>query len=174
MEHQRRSSLVIGILLLLVGGWFLAVQLLPGLGDWFKVEVSWPLIVIGAGLFLLLVGLLSGVPDMAVPAAIVSGIGGLLYWQNSTGNWASWAYVWTLIPGFVGVGVILAGLFGGRAGRAVREGGGLLVVSLVLFVVFSAVLGPLVGGAPLLGAYWPVVLIVLGLWLLARPWVRGR
>jgi hypothetical protein len=116
-----------------VGGWFLAVQLVPGLGEWIQVEVSWPLIVIGVGVLLLLFGLLAGAPDMAVPATIVAGIGGLLYWMNNTGNWASWAYAWTLIPGFVGIGVILAGLFGGRMRSALREGGGLLVISLVMF-----------------------------------------
>lgn len=174
MERQRRSNLVIGILLLLLGGWFLAVQLVPGLDRLIQIELAWPLIVIGVGVLLLLTGLLAGVPDMAVPAAVVGGIGVLLYWMNSTGNWASWAYAWTLIPGFVGLGVILAGIFGGKTRSALREGGGLIVISLVMFAIFSTVLGPFVGSPVSLGPYWPVLLIVLGLWLLARPWVRGR
>ena len=33
MKRQRRGNLVIGILLILVGGWFLAVQFFPGLSD---------------------------------------------------------------------------------------------------------------------------------------------
>lgn len=168
MDRQGRSNLALGVILLLLGAWFLAVQLVPGLGDLINIEGSWPLIVVAVGGILLLIGLLLGVPDMAVPACVVGGIGVLLYWQNATGNWGSWAYAWTLIPGFVGLGIILAGLIGGRPGSAVREGGGLIIISLILFAIFASFLG----GLNLLGAYWPVLLIVLGLWLLARPWLR--
>ena len=42
--------------------------------------------------------LLTGQPGMLVPACIVGGIGGMLYWQNLTGDWASWSYSWSLIP----------------------------------------------------------------------------
>ncbi len=59
---------------------------------------------------LALLGLLFWVPGMIVPAAIVAGVGGLLYWQNATGNWASWAYSWALIPGFSRVGTLLSSL----------------------------------------------------------------
>lgn len=170
MDRTRRSSLVLGIILLLLGAWFLAAQIVPGLGDWININLSWPWIVIGVGAFLLLLGLLIGEPDLAVPACIVAGIGALLYWQNATNRWESWAYVWTLIPGFVGVGVILSGLIKGRFSRAIREGGGLILLSLILFAIFASFLG----GGTFLGAYWPILLILLGLWLLARPWVRAR
>jgi hypothetical protein len=166
MNRGRRSSLTAGVILVLLGAWFLAVQLVPGLRGWF----SWPWIIIGIGILMLIFGLLGGVPDMAVPACIVGGIGGLLYWQNATDNWESWAYVWTLIPGFVGVGVILAGLLGGKVGKSLREGGNLLLISLILFIIFGAFLG----GPNLLGDYWPVLLILLGLWLLIRPLFRSR
>jgi hypothetical protein len=168
MDRHQRSNIIIGIILLLLGGWFLAVQLMPELGAWFNLQFSWPLIIVGVGVLLLFLGLVLGAPDMAVPATIVGGIGGLLYWQNSTGNWESWAYAWTLIPGFVGLGTILAGLLGGRSGGALREGGGLILTSLVLFAIF----GSFLGGMNLFGAYWPVLLILLGIWLLLRPWVR--
>jgi hypothetical protein len=49
---------------------------------------------------------------MAVAACIIGGIGGILYWQSYTGDWASWAYVWTLIPGFSGIGIIFDRQFG--------------------------------------------------------------
>lgn len=169
MDRQR-SNLVVGVILLLVGGWFLALQIVPGLGDLLNIEFSWPLFVVGAGLLLLVFGLLVGAPDMAIPASIVGGIGGLLYWQNTTGRWESWAYVWTLIPGFVGVGIILAGLLKGQIRRALVEGVGVLVTSLVLFAIFSSFLG----GVNLFGDYWPVLLILLGLWMLVRVILRPR
>ncbi len=166
MNRRRRSSLAGGLVLILLGVLFLTVQLMPGLQLWF----SWPLIIVGVGVLLLILGLVTGAPGMAVPACIVGGIGGLLYWQNSTGNWESWAYAWTLIPGFVGVGIVLSGLLGGETRQSVRGGGGLILISLVLFTVF----GSFLGGLNLLGPYWPVLLIVLGLWVLVRPLFRSR
>jgi len=165
VESHRRTNLIGGIVLILVGVYFLAVQLFPELGPSLNIEFSWPLILVGVGAFLLLFGLLVNAPDMAVPACIVAGIGGILYYQNMTGDWASWAYAWALIPGFVGVGVILAGLFGGTFRQSLRDGGTLILISLILFAVFSSFLG----GKSYLGVYWPVLLILLGLWLLIRP-----
>jgi hypothetical protein len=107
---------------------------------------------------------------MAVPACIVGGIGGLLYWQNATGNWESWAYAWTLIPGFVGVGIVLSGLLGGDTQQSVRGGAWLILISLVLFTIF----GSFLGGLGLLGPYWPVLLIALGLLVLVRSFFRAR
>ncbi len=169
MEQNRRGSLVVGLILILLGGLFLLGQFLPGWQSWLNLQFSWPLIIIGVGVLFLFAGLLAGVPDLAVPAAIIGGIGGLLYWQNQTGNWGSWAYAWTLIPGFVGVGIILAGLLGKRPGKALQEGMNVIIVSLVLFAIFSSFLG----GRNLFGPYWPVLLIVLGLWLLIRPLWRS-
>ena len=166
MNSRRRSGLAGGLVLILLGAWFLIAQRVPGLQAWF----SWPWIIIGVGLLLLIVGLVTGVPGMAVPACIVGGIGGILYWQNATGNWESWAYAWTLIPGFVGLGVVLSGLFGGETRQSMRGGGSLILISLALFVVF----GSFFGGLGILGPYWPVLLILFGLLLLARPLLGRR
>ena len=145
-----------------VGVVFLVTQWVPGF--------DWPLIFVGVGLALLIIGLLARMPDMAVPACIVGGIGGLLYWQNATGRWESWAYAWTLIPGFVGVGIILAGILGGGLRKALGGGLWLILISLVLFAIF----GSFLGGLNLLGPYWPVLLIVLGLFILVKRLVRRR
>jgi len=166
MNRGRRSSLGFGVVLILLGAWFLVVQFIPAL----RIQFSWPWIIIGVGGIMLLIGALTGVPDMAVPACIIGGIGGLLYWQNYTGHWESWAYAWSLIPGFVGVGIIVAGLLGGKLRKSLREGLNLIVISLVLFLVFGAFLG----GLTPLGDYWPVLLILLGLWTLIRPMFRSK
>ena len=168
MYQQRRSSLVAGLILVLIGTWFLANQLVPGLKIWVNARVSWPLFVVGVGVLLLVIGLLVGAADMAIPACIVGGIGGILFWQNATGNWESWAYVWALIPGFVGVGAILAGLIRGKPGRGFREGIGAIIFSLILFSIFASFLG----GTNTIGPYWPVLLILLGFWILAQRFFR--
>ena len=167
VERSRRPGVAGALILILLGLWFLAVQVVPGLEHWAYGERGWPLAVIAVGVLLLVVGLVTGVPGMAVPACIVGGIGGLLYWQNATGNWGSWAYAWALIPGFVGVGIILAGLLQ-RRWRDVESGAWLLLISLLLFAAFGSFLG---AWAPF-GAYWPVLLILLGLLLLGRALLR--
>jgi hypothetical protein len=170
MNRQNRTRLIGGALMILVGLWVLLVQLFPDLRLWPGLEFSWPWIIIGVGFLLFIIGFFTGEPDMAVPAVIVGGIGGILYWQNSTGNWGSWAYVWTLIPGFVGLGVILSGLLSGDYRRAFREGINLIIISLVLFVIFASFLG----GLDILGPYWPILLIVLGIWLFIQALLRRR
>jgi len=158
MDVQRRSNLALGVVLIVLGGIFLATQLIPGLG----LILSWPWIVIGVGALLLLIGLLVGAPDMAVPACIVAGIGGILYYQNLTGDWTSWSYMWALIPAFVGVGMLVAALLGGRSRYAFREGLRTLLVGVVLFLVF----GSFFGAFSWLGAYWPLLLVGAGLLIL--------
>lgn len=169
MERRTRSSLTGGVLLILLGLFFLAIQMMPDRLAWLRVEMSWPLIVVGVGLFLLVFGLLVGAPGMAVPACVVGGIGALLYWQNATGNWESWSYAWALIPGFVGVGVILTGLLGGGKLRDALEGGfWLILISMVMFAIF----GSFLGGLTVFGSYWPALLIVLGLVVLVRSFLK--
>jgi hypothetical protein len=168
MQRQSRGNLVIGLILILMGAWFLALQFVPGLGNY--VNLSWPLIIIGVGVVLLLFAVLGGVPSLAVPACIVGGIGGLLYWQNTTENWESWAYAWTLIPGFVGLGILIASLLGAETREGARGGLGLMLISLVLFLVF----GSFFGAFGFIGPYWPVLLILLGALLFIRSLLGYR
>lgn len=78
MSRERRSDFVIGIVLLFIGGWFLAAQfnLVPKLNEIMNLQYQWPMIVIGVGILLFLLGLLTRAPGMSVPACIVGGIGG--------------------------------------------------------------------------------------------------
>ncbi len=170
MEQSRRKSIALGLILVLFGAAFLVVQLIPGLQEWLVLRSAWPLLIVGLGVAFLIFGIVIGVPAMAVPASILGGIGLLLYWQNATGNWQSWAYAWTLIPGFVGIGIILAGLLGQDTRSSIAGGAWLVVISLALYAVFASFLG----GGGFLGPYWPVLLIALGALLLVRSLVQWR
>lgn len=170
MRKQGRTQLALGIILILLGAWFIAQRTFPEVAAIAERFSYWPFTVIGVGVLLLLLGLILGAPGLAVPAAIVSGIGGILYYQDMTGNWDSWSYMWTLIPGFVGVGVLLQGLLGENTRHNLRHGLNLMVVSVVLFLVFSAFLG----GWDLLGNFGPaILLILLGLWVLGSGLYRS-
>ncbi len=162
MGTTRRSSLVVGLVLIVLGVLFLFAQVIPGLFN-FSAIYTPALVMFAIAFVLVLIGLLTRTPIMAVPACVVGGIGAIFYWQFTTGNFESWAYVWALIPGFVGVGLILAGLFEGKGGT-VAGGLWLIVISLVLFAIFASFLG----GLNFLGNYWPLLLVALGAILLVR------
>lgn len=168
METNQRSNLIVGVLLLLVGGLFLAAQFFPQLGELIRIDYQWPLIVVGVGLFFLIMAVLVRTPGLAVPASIIGGIGCLLYYQNSTGDWESWAYAWTLIPGFVGVGVMLTQLIEGKLWRGLKEGVSLMLFSLFMFGIFSGFLG----GPEIFSRLWPLFLIGAGIWMLLKS-MRG-
>jgi hypothetical protein len=166
MHGRRRRSLLQGLLLILLGSLVLVIQLLPGV----QILFSWPWIIIGAGLAIFFIGLGTRVPALAVPACVVGGLGGILYYQSVTGDWDSWAYIWALIPGSVGVGLVLTGLLSSDGEGSARAGLWLIVISLALFSVFGSFFGAL----GLLGDYWPVLLILLGALLLVSPLLRAR
>jgi hypothetical protein len=166
---QNRTSLFLGLLLILAGGWLVVTRQVPAVQEWVSENYIWPMWVIGAGAFILLVGLVNGAPGMAVPASIVAGVGGILYYQQVNNDFGSWSYMWTLIPGFVGVGSILAGLLGEDIRRNIGHGLNQLFISAVLFLIF----GSFLGGLDLLGEYGAaILLILLGIYILARGFMR--
>ena len=168
--RQNRTNLILGILLILIGGWLVISRQVPAVRDWLDINWSWPMWTIGAGLVIFFIGLLTGAPGMAVPASIVAGIGGILYYQNQTGDYGSWSYMWALIPGFVGVGTILAGLLGENTRSNISHGLNLVVISTVMFLVFATFFG----GLSILGDYGAaIILILLGVYILVRGFVRG-
>jgi hypothetical protein len=172
MSKERRSDLIFGIILFLIGGWFLAAQfgIVPNLDELVNIEYEWPVIIIAVGILLFFLGLLLRNPGMAVPACIVGGIGTLLYWSNLTSNWEEWTYLWTLIPGFVGVGIILSTLLGGNEKKGYREGLTLILISGIMFVIFLMIFS----GQGQYIRYWPVLVILGGLWIIIRAIFRKK
>ena len=168
MRESRGSGLVLGVLLVLAGAGLLAARLVPGLEQWVGSSVGWPLIIVGFGCVLVLAGLLARLTGLITGGSVIAGIGAILYYQSFTNDWASWAYAWTLLPGFAGLGAIIAGLVEGAFGRALRAGLWQILTSIILFFIFASVLG----GLNLLGLYWPVLVIILGVIMLLRPVLR--
>ena len=157
-----------GLILVLVGGFLLAVQFFPGLDDWVDARFEWPVWMIGGGALLLIIGLLAGTPGLAVPAAIIAGIGGILYWQVINNDFASWSYMWALIPGFTGVGTVIMGLVSKRERSGISGGLQLIAISLIMFAIFGSFLGNLSG----VTQYWPVLLIIYGVVLIVRMFIK--
>ncbi len=165
MENRNRG-VIWGILLIALGGFFLITRLMPEIFGY----VYWPFIIIGVGGAFLLAAILTRTGRLAIPGCIVAGIGGILYYQSITGDWASWAYIWTLIPGFVGVGVLFAGLLSRE--RPHFDSGGLILmaISAMGFLIFGGSFGLNLG----IGTLWPVFLIGIGLITLVNALFRKR
>ncbi len=173
MDSRTRTQLALGLFLILIAAFLAALRLYPPLRALIP-SFEWPMWVVIAGGVILLIGLLVGAPGMAVPACIVAGIGGILYYQNATGDWESWAYVWSLIPGFVGVGTILAGLLGQDFRQSVRSGLNLILISLIMFLFFAAVFGRLAILGPYRDYLLAALFFLLGLWFIMRGLTRSR
>ena len=169
MNRQGRTQLVLGVILILLGAWFLLDKSVPAFHSFFDKYNQWPMnmFLIGGGIFI--VGLVLGQPGLSVPAAVVAGIGGLFYYFEEIGSYADW-YMWFLVLGFVGVGSILAGILGDNTAHNIKRGLNAIIVSAVLFLVFSSFFG----GWAMFGNYAPaILLILLGLWVLGSGIYRS-
>jgi hypothetical protein len=167
MDQHKRKAVASGLMLILIGLLFISAQVFPGIKTYFIMEFTWPMIIVLVALGLLVIGALTGTADMLIPSCVVGGIGGILYFQNAGMiTWGSWAFLWTLIPGFAGLGVLLAGLIKWKKSE-ILDGLRSLLTSAVLFLVFGSLFGEMFGFVPF-KEYLPYLLIALGLFLFIR------
>lgn len=162
---NRRASIVGGMFLILLGLLFLVREIAPQYFQFWE----WPFFIVGLGFIFLFWALLSSTGGLAVPGSILAGIGGILYYQNMTGDWESWSYIWALIPGFVGMGVIIGGLIDKNFKESIGAGLTLFLISAILLFSFGAAFGL----DPEITQYWPALLIALGLVSLVRAIIAG-
>ncbi|MBN1311518.1 MAG: hypothetical protein JXB30_08875 [Anaerolineae bacterium] len=135
---KKRGSAVLGMFLLGLGIVLLLMDVANvRLTDRFWSFI-WPFFIITPGALLLFLGTREG-GKMSEAAAVVGGIitmtGLLLFYQNTTNHWESWAYAWALtLPGGVAVGQIVDGVLNNRPERK-NAGWKLLTISLIMFAV---------------------------------------
>ena len=144
---RRTSSRVanLGILLIVVGIVVLALQYIHINMSWLPqrwADLSWPLRIIIPGLALFVVGLV--LPDQAGEGLsglglVAAAVGTLLWYQDVTGTWSSWAYAWALVfPAAGGLAGIIHGTLHANW-RHVRDGFGGFVFGIVMFLVLGYV-----------------------------------
>jgi len=176
--RQRRgaSSTAIGVVLVVIGV-FALIIVLSGVD---LTESGWPLFIIIPGITLTVIGFVSLGGVATIPGGILTMLGIVLAYANSTGDWPIWAYGWSLvIPFGLGLGIYLQALRD-RDQPAVRTGRTLLFVGLMIFligfVLFESILG--ISGRDYFGpvgkAALPVLLILVGVILLVRSMQRSR
>jgi hypothetical protein len=173
--RRNGAGIALGVVLVVVGLFYLLVQVAG-------VDLSsfgWPLFVIIPGVTLLIVGFVSLGTGAAIPGGILTMVGLVLAYQNSTGHWTSWAYAWALVaPGGVGLGLFLQGLRE-RNGSLIRQGRSLIYIAALIFMVgfvfFESILGISgINDQPVVKAALPALFIVIGILLLARSISNSR
>ena len=172
-QRQHTTAPVVGIVLLAVGIGALAlrqlgVDLVEAAG-----RNGWPLLVIVPGLVLIAAAAVPSAPNgigLAIGGSIVTTVGGLLLYQQTTGHWESWSYAWALLPAAAGVAMLIYGT--ATRGRSIASAGvRLAALGSALFVAgfwfFETVFDT--GRAPVdLATWWPVIPVVAGVILTAR------
>ena len=168
MGRRTSAPAAVGILLVVAG---IAVIALRQIGVDVVDEVGrggWPFFVIIPGLVLLAMAFVPAPPNgvgFAIAGSIVTTVGLILFYQQSTEHWESWAYAWALIPGAAGLSMATYGLMSGHR-EFVRNGLWLGGVAAVLFAAgfwfFETIFDS--GRVPVdLETWWPAILIAVGL-----------
>ncbi|MEM5775716.1 MAG: hypothetical protein AAGU05_12015, partial [Anaerolineaceae bacterium] len=119
----------------------------------------------------LLIAIATGEGGLAVPGSIIGGIGGILFYQNWTGDWVSWAYIWTLIPGLVGLGLFIGSLISRDMRDERRTGLNMFVISGIITLFLWAAFH---SGVVASSTIWAAALILLGGYLLISAFLRKR
>lgn len=158
MAEQRNSGRAAFAVLLITLG------MLPLMG-W---DLIWPLFVLLPGLGMLAIALYGGrggAAAMAMPGTFVTGVGTMLFVQNLTGYWDSWAYAWTLLGVSVGLGFTLMGQRLDAPSLSTL-GRWFVIGGLGAFAVFGIFFELLVFQTG--GILVPVLLIAAGLYMLTQ------
>ena len=173
VNREAPPGVVLGAILIVIGVGVLAVRYL----DIFAGQDTWPWLIVGLGAVLFVVGLIVPNSGMVIGGTVVATIGGILAWQNTTGLWATWAWIWTLIPVASGVGSLIGGLRTGD--RRMRDSAlWQIVIGLAMLAVFFLFFEQFVGlsGGQIAAPEWimPVVLVGLGVLVLVRGVIGPR
>ena len=111
---------------------------LIGIGLMILIGGLWPLFILLPGLALVFAATQGGKSSTGLifPGAVIAGTGAILFVQNLTGHFESWAYAWTLYPVFVGLAMRYHGERTGKHDE-VSTGQGMVKNGLMAFAGFA-------------------------------------
>ena len=164
MDPERRFRVAVAILLIVVGTGLLIMHWAPSLWAWVELSLWFPLTFVGAGVLLLLVATALGLYVVLVPAAALGGFGIFMFWHTSTGMSLHWAYIAVAALAFLGLGLLVSGLFGMDM-RPLGTGAWMIVLSGVLY----GIVGTFLGDLSLLRPHYIAFMIALAYLVVGRP-----
>lgn len=159
-EHDSRPVMALGLIAV---GVLVLIGQLTGFGG--MIGSLWPMFVVLPGLAFLYFAYTGdkNVAGLAVPGTVITGTGLILFYQNVTGHWESWAYIWTLYPLFVGLALNFMAQRTGddgtqKASRILMRIGAIgFIIGVIFFELIIFDNGGIFGNLSL-----PIVLIAIG------------
>lgn len=166
---SRGGSILGGIVLILIGAWFLLVTLgvnMPDIGE------MWPIFPTLGGLAFIGMYLTGAEEDAGV---LIPGVGGLLvglfFFAITLGplDWSDLDRWWPIFPLIGGIAFMVTWIFDRKETGLLVPGLGGVAVGAIAFVFTMA-------GESLawLVDWWPLLLVIAGLFLLIQSLFRGR
>jgi len=174
-KHVFNWQLFLGVVLVATGGLFLADQLLG-------IQIMayfWPLLIVLFGLTFFAGMLVAGRKGagLAIPGAVITTLGTLLFIQNTFNLWGTWTYAWALLTSAVGLGMLIMNGYLKREGLR-RAAGVVIGIGLISFVAFGVLFEVIlnISGANIYsGVFLGAGLILLGLFVVfSRPLFAHR
>jgi len=168
------QAIVMGVILIVIGTIYLAIEFIPRLRDIDVAHYGWPVFVIVPGL--VLIGVAGAIPEasgLCVPGAIVIMAGLVLGIQNVFNLFATATYTWALVvPGGVGLGMWLQGLVNESPGLRL-SGAQTMGAAFILFLLSALFFESIthVSGVRfpfLVRLLLPLLFIVVGIVVVAR------
>lgn len=164
--NERRGSMLGGLVIIGIGIWFLMASLgvdLPSIGN------MWPIFPTLGGMAFLVAYLTGKEKDSGF---LIPGVGGFLiglfFFLFTFGvyEWAEMDRLWPVFPLIGGIAFLAMYLVEREGGLLVPAIGGIGVGIVGLFFTMSGL------SLAWLGTYWPVILIIVGLIVLAKNLLR--
>lgn len=144
-----------------------------GLMFWLDIGALWPVFILLPGLIFLGAAIRGGraTAGLAIPGSIISGTAMLLFIQNVTGYWQSWAYAWTLYGVFLGFGfVTMANVLDDD--KLASVGRSFMLFGLMAFAGFGFFFEAIIGlGGGIVAGWWAWLLIGAGIVILVRSFL---
>jgi len=176
--RYRRNAIVAGIVLIAIGSIAWAMNATGTDPSTWLGGSGWTLFILIPGAVLFIGGLLARdepAVGLTIAGSIIMTVAAMLSVMDRTGHYEAWAYAWTLIPGAAGIGVLIHG-FKTDDRAKIGAGSRLILISLAMFAVgawfFETVFQT--GAVPFgIDAFWPLVLVVIGVVVVALAVLRG-
>lgn len=164
MKHLDTGRVVLAVTLIAAGVIILVVRRFGG-----TAETLWPFFIIIPGVALAGLTMTGSWQSKTAAAtgAVIAGIGVILWVQELTDYYQSWAYAWALLPAFAGLGLFISGYRDNDEATRARARG-LMQWGAAGFAVLAIAFETLIFHERVIFGGWllPVVLIVAGALLL--------
>jgi hypothetical protein len=162
MNTIDRGRIIIAAILIGLGLLFLVFNLIPG----YRLALAWPAFLMIVALAMLLPPFLwrsarQGLAALWIPGIMLLALSLIFFYNVATGDWASWGFLWILLPTAAGFGLAFAAWIGRWGIPVVWVGLAIAISGLIIFSLFAFIFG-----TRLLQAVGPAGLIVVGILVL--------